>query len=318
MYGVGVYLAVGPLAVGIALGAGVAVLLYLKPQLHGFAGRIGEGDFRAIMQFAVLSLVILPILPDRPYGPYQVWNPFQIWLMVVLVVGIGLAGYLVYKLLGDRTGALVAGLLGGVISSTATTVSYARRAREAPEGSASAALVILIASAVVFARLLLEIAVVAPRFLVSAAPPLGILCGLLALLAAGLWIWGSRHQQAMPPQENPSELKPALAFGLLYALVLLAVAAARDWFGRRGLYTVAALSGLTDVDAITLSTGQLVRTGRLDPAQGWRLVAVAALANLLFKGGAVAALGTRRLFLRVAAAYATALAAGGLLLAFWP
>jgi len=127
MYLVGVYIVMGPLPLAVALGAGVAVLLHLKPELSGVASRIGDADFRAIMSFVVVTLVVLPVLPDRTFGPFDVLNPREVWLMVVLIVGIGLAGYLAYKLLGTRGGSLLSGALGGLISSTATTVSYARR-----------------------------------------------------------------------------------------------------------------------------------------------------------------------------------------------
>ncbi len=315
-FAVGAYLAVGPAAVAIAVGAGTAVLLWAKPQLHELAGRIGEQDFRAIMRFVLISGVILPVLPNRTYGPFSVLNPQQIWWMVVLVVGIGLAAYVGYKLLGNRGGTLVAGLLGGAVSSTATTVAAARRTAENPEASGAAGIVVCLSAGVVFFRVMLEIAVAAPGFLAAAALPFGALLGLFLLLAALLWTRHSREPEPIAPHENPSELKPALLFGLLYGVVLFATAAAREYFGISGLYTVSALSGLTDVDAITLSTAQLVRTAQLDPAIGWRLILVALLSNLLFKGGAIAVLGSRRLLARIAGPFLLALAVGALLLVF--
>ena len=317
LFVVGVALAAGHQAAALVVGGGTAVVLYLKPELHGFAERIGEKDFRAIMQFALITLVILPTLPDRPYGPYGVLNPRQIWLMVVLVVGLGLAGYVGYKLFGERRGTLVAGLLGGLVSSTATTVSYARRSRELP-AAGGAALVIVLASAVVFARILVELAVTSPALLRATAAPAGALLALALLIGALLWRRGMRDGDGeVTPPENPSQLKPALLFGLLYAAVLLAVAFARDRFGGRGLFVVAVLSGLTDVDAITLSTGRLVAGGRLPADVGWRAVILAALANLAFKTGIVAVLGTRRLLALVAACFGAIGLAGGLLLALW-
>ncbi len=318
LYAVGLALAAGWREAAIVVGGGAAVLLYFKPELHGLAKRIGEDDFRAIMQFALISLVILPSLPDRTYGPYDVLNPQKIWLIVVLVVGIGLAGYIGYKLLGERRGALVAGLLGGLVSSTATTVSYARQSREAPAAAPAAALVIVLASGVVFVRILVELAVVSPTLLRAAALPVGLLFALCLLLAAGLWRLSSRDDEGgeLPAQENPSQLKPALLFALLYAVVLLAVAFVRERFGGQGLYAVAVLSGLTDVDAITLSTGQLVASSQVPPELGWRVVVTAALANLVFKAGTVAVLGGRALLARVGVCYAAVLAAGALLLAF--
>lgn len=303
MFAVGAYVAVGPVPVAVTLGGGVAVLLHLKEPLHRTVRRISDDDFRAIMNFVIVTLVILPVLPDRTFGPYDVLNLREVWLMVVLIVGIGLAGYLAYKLFGARGGSLLGGLLGGLISSTATTVSYARLTREDDRIVPPAAAVILLASAVAFARIMVEIAVVAPSFLRVAALPLGALTLLFFAVGAFSWLRQARAAQDVPDPGNPSELKSALVFAAIYALVLLGVAAARDYFGSSGLYLVAVISGLTDVDAITLSTSNLVRGGTLDPAIGWRIVCVAALSNLVFKAGAIALLGRRSLLARVALGY---------------
>lgn len=318
MFGIGAYLAVGSRPVAVALGGAVAVLLHLKERLHDWAGRLSERDYRAVMRFALISLVVLPVLPDHPYGPWGVLNPREIWWMVVLIVGIGLAAYLGRKLLGERAGTLVAGILGGAVSSTATTVSQARRTRAdgAPSAAGAAAAVIALASAVVLARMLVEIAVVAPGFLAAAAFPLGVLLAVLAALAIALWITATRDGTEVDEPGNPAELRPALLFAALYAAVLLAVAAAERHVGTGGIYAVAALSGLTDADAITLSTSRLVREGSLSPEIARRALVIAAMANLVFKGGAVAVLGSRRLLVRVAAVYAVALAVGAALLAF--
>jgi len=148
--------------------------------------------------------------------------------------------------------------------------------------------------------------------------PIGVLFGVFALLAAGVWLWGRRQKGDLPEQDNPTNLKSALVFAALYALVLLAVAAAKAHFGTSGLYAVAAISGLTDVDAITLSTAQLVSSGSLDTTTGWRLVVVAAASNLVFKAGMVAVLGNRRLFGIVALLYAIGLVAAAVLFVVWP
>src|SRR6266498_3958168 len=235
-----------------AIGGGAAVLLHFKGELHGIVAKLGANDLKAVMQFALISLVILPELPNRTYGPFDVLNPRNIWWMVVLIVGINLGGYIAYKFLGQRAGITLGGVLGGLISSTATTVSYAKRAAAAPGAIGPAAIVIMIASSVVFARLLLEIATVAPAFLPTAAPWLTALLLLSAVSSFALWFRSDKNHEEMPEQENPSELKSALVFGLIYAVVLFVVAAVKELYGSRGLYAVAALSGLTDVDAITL------------------------------------------------------------------
>jgi uncharacterized membrane protein (DUF4010 family) len=318
MFSVGAYLVNGHGAAAISIGGGVAVLLHFKGQLHGIVARLGENDLKAIMQFALISLVILPVLPNRAYGPYAVLNPRNIWWMIVLIVGISLGGYIVYKFFGQRAGIVLGGVLGGMISSTATTVSSARSTRETSGRAGLAAIVIMIASTVVFARLLVEIATVAPAFLSAAGPPLLLLLATMATLSAALWLMSRKEEHEMPAQDNPTELKSALLFGLIYAVVLFAVAAVRERFGSRGLYAVAVVSGLTDVDAITLSTSQLVNAGRLSTETGWKVIVLAALSNLIFKAGAVAVLGHRQLLAKVASAYAVALAVGLAILVFWP
>jgi uncharacterized membrane protein (DUF4010 family) len=318
MYGVGAWVVVGSMPVAIVLGGVVALLLHLREPLHEFAGRMGEKDIRAIMQFVLIALVILPVLPDETFGPYGVLNPYQIWWMVVLIVGLSLLGYVAFKLFGAGKGTALAGVLGGLISSTATTVSYARRTKEDPGSSRLAALVVMIASAVVFARLLVEIAAVAFGRFLDLAPPIAVMLGLSVVLSAVVW-FGGRKETAEPPEpENPAELKPAIAFGLLYAAILLAVAFARDRFGTAGLYAVAGLSGLTDMDAITLSTARLVNGGQLDAGAGWRAILIAAMSNLAFKAGIVAVLGSGRLVWRIALLFGVAVAGGGLNLWLWP
>ena len=303
---------------GLAVGGGTAVLLHFKRQLHGFASKIGEKDFNSMIQFALLTMVILPILPDQAYGPYSVFNPREVWWMVVLIVGIGLGGYIGYKLLGRKGGVAVGGILGGLISSTATTVSYARRSREGTVPSSMAVAVVLLASAVVFVRVLFEIAVVGPSFLPYALPPLGVVLLLLAIFCLINFKRDSGSDEQMPTPGNPTELRSALIFGLLYAVVSLAVAFARDHMGEGGLYLVAVLSGLTDMDAITLSTARLVESKELVASTGWRVILVASIANLLFKGGTVALWGSPRLFRRLALWWGLTILGGGLVLLGWP
>ncbi len=317
MFVVGAYLTVGYKEVAIAVGGGIAVLLQFKKQMHAVAQKLGEEDLKAIMQFVFVSLVILPVLPNQTYGPYEVLNPRQIWWMVVLIVGINLGGYIIYKFFGQQAGIVSGGILGGMISSTATTASYSRRAAAAPEISKAAALVIVIASSVVFVRILLEIFVVSPAFFSTAFLPISIMLVLFVTLAIVLWFRAQKEEVLMPPQDNPSELNSALFFGFIYVVVLFAVAAAKTQFGDKGLYLVAALSGLTDVDAITLSTSQMVNTGRLDATNGWKIVLVALLSNIAFKSSAIAALGSRQLLKNVSISYGIVLAAGLLLLLFW-
>lgn len=318
MFAVAAYGMIGSTAVAIAVGGATAVLLHLKPQLHTLAAKIGDPDFTAIMQFVLISLVILPVLPHRNYGPFDVLNPFKIWLMVVLIVGISLGGYIIYKFVGTRAGIWASGILGGLISSTATTVSLARRSQQDQQNPALGAFVILLASAVVFLRVAILVGATAPTFARFAVIPFLVMFTILGLLG-----WSNLRKlqvsvSTMPAQENPSELKPAILFGLLYAGVLMAVAAAKKFLGDTGLFGVAILSGLTDMDAITLSVTQLTASTQISEITGLRLILVASLSNLVFKAGTVAVLGSRGLLWRVALGFGIAAVVAIGLLAFWP
>ncbi len=318
LFGVGAYLTTGPMAVSVALGGAVALLLHFKKPLHEFVAHIGETDVKAIMQFALVTLVILPVLPNRAYGPYAVLNPFEIWLMVVLIVSISLAGYVAFKLCGARAGTVLGGLIGGLISSTATTFSFARRSAENAGTARLAALVIMIASSIVFVRVLIEVAVVAPLQFMSIAPPITLMLTGCTAIAAAAFRFSRTSSPEFSPPRNPAQLNSALVFGALYAAVIFAVAAAKNHFGSAGVFVVAVISGLTDMDAITLSTARLAQVGRVDPDACWRLILVAAMSNLVFKGGIAALLGGRKLLLHVSILFGLALAVGGAILRFWP
>lgn len=317
-FALGAYLATGAYAAAIVIGAITAVLLHFKKPMHHFVHAMDERDIHAVMRFAIVSLIILPVLPDQTYGPFQVLNPREIWLMVVLIVGIGLAGYVSYKLFGERAGVLPGGILGGLVSSTATTVAYARRARQAPEGEALAAVTIMIASSVAQARVIVEVAVVAPGILPSVLPPLLIQFLLMATVSVAMLYFHRQNDSAMPEQENPAELKSALVFGAIYAVVIFAAAAAKDYFGSEALYLVAVVSGFVDVDAITLSSAQLAAADRIEPLTAWRVILIASLMNLLFKAGMVLALGSAKLFWRLALPFGASIAGGILILLAWP
>ncbi len=318
LYGIGAYLVTGEPAVAVALGGVIAVLLQFKSPLHAFAEKIGEQDVTAIMQFVLISLVVLPVLPDRTYGPYDVLNPFETWLMVVLIVGISLTGYVAYKLFGAKEGAVLAGVIGGLVSSTATTVSSSRKAASSPASAGLAALVIVIAAGVVFVRVIAEVSVVASGHFREIAPPLAVMLAASVVIAALFCLIARDRQVAMPQHGNPADLRVAMTFAGLYALVSLVIAATKVEFGVQALYPVAVLSGLTDMDAITLSTSQLVNQGRLESATAWRLIVVASLANLAFKAVLAAVIGGRALLRYVALAFGATVLTGIGLLWLWP
>ncbi|MBM3391491.1 MAG: MgtC/SapB family protein [Betaproteobacteria bacterium] len=288
--GAAVWYGYGTLAVMVAIAT--TVLLYFKAELHGISHRLTPKDIISILQFAVLSFVILPILPDRSFGPYEAFNPHQAWLMVVLVSGVSLAGYAALRLAGPQHGAPMMGLLGGLVSSTATTVVFSRHARNHAALAHSAMVVIMIASLMVLLRLSIMAAVVAPAII---EPLLKVFSGGLILgLAVTAFGWRRLETQGelpSPEVRNPTEIRTALAFGALYAVVLLCAAWLSDVAGPRGMYAVALASGLTDVDAITLSSLRLFALDKLTAGQAVTSIALAVLSNLTFKAGLVVTLG---------------------------
>lgn len=321
MFGVGAGLLSGFVQECIVVGGATAVLLHWKEPLHALVRRMGERDLTSVFRLVLIALVILPLLPDRTFGPYDVLNPFRAWLMVVLIVGIGLGAYVVRKLISAPIGIVVAGVLGGLVSSTATTLSESRRARAGAgrgDHAATAAVIIVIASTMMFARVVVEVLVVAPSTAAVLLPPLTAMLGTFSVIAAIMWIRGRGAASRTLEDHAPSDLPAAIVFGLLYAVVLLGVAAAEEHFGDSGLYVVAAISGLHDMDAITLSTAELVRSGRIDGGIGWRLILVGALSNTMLKTALATIIGGGALARRVVPAMMCGAGAGVVLLVLWP
>ncbi|MCL4472097.1 MAG: MgtC/SapB family protein [Candidatus Thermoplasmatota archaeon] len=291
-YGLGVLVWQNEIQLAVMLGIAATMLLYFKPELRGFSQRMSRHDLLSILQFAVLALIILPLLPNQDYGPYGALNPYQIWWMVVLIVGVGLAGYAALRLVGQQRGAVMLGLLGGLVSSTATTLSFSRHARASSEMAPVAVIVIVLANLVVLVRLGVLVAVLAPGVLTQLLPVL--IGGLVAgAFGAAYGVYRLQPQGELPAlaMGNPTELRPALGFGLLYAVVLLAAAWLSDWLGARGLYAVALVAGLTDVDAITLSSLRLYNLDKLPVTLVVNVVTLAVLANLAFKSALTLTIG---------------------------
>ncbi|MBT9568563.1 MAG: MgtC/SapB family protein [Thiobacillus sp.] len=295
-YALGILVWQYEIQLAVMLGIAATVLLYFKPELRGMSQKLSRRDLLSVLQFAVLALIILPLLPNRDYGPYGALNPYQIWWMVVLIAGVSLVGYAALRLIGRQRGAVVLGLLGGLVSSPATTLSFSRHARAGESMLPIAVTVIVLANLVVLIRLGVLAAVVAPSVLSQLVPVL-----LGGLVAGGLGAYyGVRTLQPRgePPaleMSNPTELRTALGFGLMYGVVLLAAAGLSDWLGNSGLYAVALISGLTDVDAITLSSLRLHNLDKLPVSILVNVITLATLANLVFKAFLAFTIGGRRL-----------------------
>lgn len=289
-----------------------ALLLNLKPTLHGWLERLSREELLAVLKLGLISVVVLPVLPDRGYGPWDVLNPYAIWWLVVLIAGISFVGYFSMKVLGAGRGVPLTGLFGGITSSTATTLSFARMGRRQPSLAPILASGIAVAAATMFPRILLEVAVVNPGLLARLAPAVAVTTLLMLLGAALLW-WRSPgpSESGNVELKNPFEISPALQFAALLALVLLLAEVARQWFGDTGVFVLAAVSGLTDVDAITLSMASMAK-GELAPDSAVGAILLAAAVNTAVKVALAALLGGVGMAMRLALVFTPALAGGGL------
>lgn len=314
------YLINGDRLTAVIVGAGLALLLYAKEVMHDFIDKLKDKDISAIMTFAAISLIILPILPDRTFGPLNVLNPRNIWLMVTLIVGLSVVGYFVYKFVNNKVGILTNAILGGMISSTATAVSFARKTKNNAAPSKVAAFIIIVASAISIGRVMVEVAVVAPQQFVTVLLPLAAELVFIAILSIFIFFTLPKKEteEKMPEPKNPAQLKSALIFGILYGVVLLVVAFFKKEFGNQALYPVAFLSGLTDVDAITLSLSNLMNSGSLEATAGWKLLMVAILSNMSFKAVIAISLGTKQLTKWMIIVFGICIAFGLLLIWIWP
>lgn len=282
----------GELSLAAALGVVGAGLLALKLELRRLVARLSREDILSTLKFAAITAIVLPLLPAQGLGtpPWDVLSPRNVWLMVVFISGIGFAGYLLVRLVGPQRGIGLTGLLGGMVSSTAVTLGFTGRSRTAPELSRALALGIALSWTVMFGRVLIEAAVVNPQLLARLWPP--VFGAGLAGTASSLWLARTKPDARSEMKfSTPFELSPAVKFGFLYAVILVGARAAQLYLGNTGVYLASTLSGVADVDAITLSLARLSTTGDTPLGVAARAVVLASLANTAVKGGMVLVLG---------------------------
>jgi uncharacterized membrane protein (DUF4010 family) len=270
-----------------ALGVAVTALLSLKPQFRTLAHAITRDDIYAVLKFAVISIIVLPVLPNRNFGPppFDVLNPYKIWLMVVFISGISFLGYVMIKIVGAQRGIGLTGLLGGLASSTAVTLSFSQRSRKSPELARPFSLAIIVAWTVMFVRVLVVVFTLSQPLAYRLLLPMSTSLAVGLIYCGYLYIRQRTYEKEDLTFSNPFELGPAVKFGALYTMILLISTAARVYFGNTGIYISSFVSGLADVDAITLSMVDQVRAPTsLDLTVAARAVTIAALSNTLFKG----------------------------------
>ncbi|WP_372614145.1 MgtC/SapB family protein [Aquicoccus sp.] len=311
-FGLGAAAVLGEMAPAAAAAVIAALLLALKPMLHGWVRQIERFELHALFKLALISIVVLPFLPDRGYGPGEVLNPFELWRAVVIVAGLSFFGYVAIRIAGTHVGILATGLFGGLASSTSTTLALARLVRAHGGFAPLAAAGILVAGSVTFLRILMLVAIFEPSLILPLTLPMGVMAatGFLGALAVHLGTGGDKQApDGLEEIANPLDLRVALTFGALLALVLLGVHYLREWLGTGGVMMAAALSGVTDVDALTISVSRLVGAD-LAATSGATAIFIAATVNTAVKGGIALVAGDARLGLRVIAVYAAVIAAG--------
>jgi uncharacterized membrane protein (DUF4010 family) len=303
------------IAVGLAI-ATSAVLAFKQP-LHQLVEKLGMDDIYAALKLLIATFIVLPVLPSEAIDPWGALNPYQLWLLVILVSSLSLVGYVAVRWLGSAPGALVTGLTGGLVSSTAVSLAFARdsRANRHVHAGDSLAAGILLAWVMMFVRIGFAVTVVNSALLAPLSIPFGVMTVVAAVAAGFFYLRGARtHRVAAAdttevPLRNPFSLWEAIKFCALFAVVLLLVKLTQTNFEAHGLYLVAALAGLTDVDAITLSmAGYAQQSG--DAATAVGAIVIAALTNTLVKCGFVVVLGSGELRSRVLPATAAMIAAG--------
>ena len=279
----------GQLMLAAAIGIATTVLLSVKVETDRFVRALTRADISAALQFAVITAIVLPVLPNRGLlpPPFDVLNPFKIWLMVVFISGINFLGYVLVKLVDPRQGIGLTGLLGGIVSSTAVTLGFAERSNREAGFAKPFALAILAAWTMMFLKVLVEVGVIHFELLALVWKPLVFAAAAGLAYIVYLFFAQRTTEEGEVTLTNPFDLSSAIKFGFFYGLVLLVARSAEMFFGDIGVLVSSVLSGLVDVDAITLSVSDLSRTGLLESEVAARAVVLAAMSNTLAKGGMV-------------------------------
>lgn len=296
----------------IVLAGLTAVVIGLKQTIHAWTRTISGGDIRAMLQFVAITGVILPLVPNQNYGPFGAFNPYSTWLMVVLISGLGFVGYLMMRFLGGSAGITATGLLGGVASSTATTLAFSRRSKEEPELSARYAVAVVLACTIMLARILVVVGVVNRELALSLLVPFGLMAVPGLIYSVVVLVFGKDDSTVSPPTlHNPLSLSVSIKFAVIYAIVAFLVKAATSLQLQSSLLPLSFISGLTDLDAIALLMANNRNEGSVLPLLATQAVIVAAIANSLLKAGFAFTLGSPILRRNVTAVLGATMVIGG-------
>ena len=301
-FAIGALCAAGEAGLATAIAVCALLLLSIKTWSQQTAQHIEAADVEAVLKFSLITVIVLPLLPNQTYGPepMNVLNPYKVWLMVVLISGLNFASYVLVKVLGQEHGIPVTGILGGLVSSTAVTLGFSQRSRQEPHLSSSFALGILVAWTVMFFRVLIAVAVINAEVARRLALGVGIL-GAVSLLSCAFLFTRRKGGETgnVKSGSNPFELGEAVKFGLLFGVVTVVAKAAQVYFGSAGLYLAGAVAGLTDVDAIALSMANLAGQKPDMVGIAARTILIAVMANTLTKTSMAASVGAPELRNRI-------------------
>jgi uncharacterized membrane protein (DUF4010 family) len=314
---IGALCALGHIYTPVFITITTASILALKDVLHKFAHRVNEQEIYSTLKFAILAFIILPLLPDKGYGPFGVFNPFYFMLMVVLILGISFVAYILIKLFGAKKGLGLTGALGGMISSTAITTSLSAQSKKGFRNPNLYVFGIVIAGSMMFPRVLIEVWVLNKSLLGNLALPLLTCTGVGLVASYALWR-GKDHVDSKPRVEfsSPFTFGPAIKFGIFFAAVLFLTTAGQEIVGEKAIYAVSALSGLADVDAITVSASNLSKSGEIASESATLAILIGVATNTLFKAIIVLFMGSREVAKKVGIVFSLMLLAGAFMLFF--
>lgn len=299
-------------------------VLYYKVVLHKLAKRLQEVEITSTIKFMIIAFVVLPLLPNQGYGPYEVLNPYIIWLMVVFISGISFASYIAIKLLGERKGIGLTGFLAGLVSSTALALSFSKKSRENQKIVNPFVVAVVVASTAMYLRVLFELSILNRELVVLACVPLLSMAFIGVIASIGFWFWKDDEEKVVAEgakkevykMESPFTLAPALKFGFFFAAILLVAKFGQVFFGHESLYIVSLISGLLDVDAITVSVANIAKTGAIDASVAVTSITFAVIMNTLFKVGVFLLFGSKKAALRVSIVFGVTAVTGFVSLVF--
>ena len=310
---IGVLCYYNELAFATILAISITIILYARTMLHHFAEKIKKKELADTLKFAVIAFVILPFLPNQNFGPLGIFNPYIIWLMVVFISGISFVGYILMKKFGEK-GVALAGSLGGMISSTATTMSFAERSKKEKKIYRALILGVLLSNGVMFFRILIEVFVINRSLFIKMLPPMLIMATFAGFISYLVWR-KAKKTKGKVELGSPFTLAPALKFAAFFAVILALVKVGDYYLAAKGVYLVSLFSGFAGIDAITVSLSQLAKASLTEEIARKGII-LATLSNIAVKGGIAYWFGERKNFGKNILIFFTILIILGILMLF--